>query len=257
MVKTYQCAFPLNPGEQTQIQVSNYIELGVADNTVMGILKFTCKNSANFENLIYFCGGYLDPQTRDYYVCPHRMDAIFPLFMLDEAVPANTLLNSAAMMCLITALSPSDKTVFESVWYDNTAVSIVREVDYGNVIEATIDAIIKKRMLLNSLLEALVPHLNKHPVPAENWPNYSLFIENLDQAKQSLTTYMMHWTTLEMLDVYSKKVNKKLAALLNFSLFEKVHGRLDYSDRELLMDLWEQQCDGSLEDDALLDEDEE
>lgn len=242
-------SFPTAPDACPSIVVSDQVALEPGgDGTAT--LRFARKAPVNFENLVYFCGGYIDPRTRNYYVCAHRMDAVYPLFTLDGVMPEQSPLSAEDMAKMIALFSPEDGNVFEGVWHNPFTASFVARQDCFPVVDAAIGAIVSKRMLLNKMGAILFRYAGVRPVPVEAVHVFHHFLEHVREAEHHLKSFMLHWTVLEMRGIYPRAANKMLAAVFDFPLFEKARGKLDYADRDLLTELWEGQRDGSLEDDA-------
>jgi len=257
MAKIITISFPKGAEHGLSIVISDNISLVLNDGDGEIILQFVHKEPVNFENLLYFCGGYIDPRTRNYFASTYRMDAAYPLFTLDSVMPIDSPISAEDMERMITAFSLMDECAFEEVWSNPFTASFVAQQDYFPTFAATIDKIVERRMLLNKLRNALASFADAQSIPPTVKFNYYNFLEHLSQAEADIKAVMLHWTVLGMQGIYPKSVDKKLVAMLNFPLFEKVHGRLDYADKGLLSDLFEKQRDGSLEDDASLLEDDE
>lgn len=257
MVNIMNASVPGGSKCHSSIAFSEYVALEPSDSGDSISVQFARKEPVNYKNLVYFCGGYIDPRTRNYYANRYRMDAVFPLFRLDSVMPADSPISAEDLVKMIVAFSPSNKNAFREVWYNPFSASFVGEQDCLEAVMDTIDAILSSRMLLNKFRKALNPFADMQPEPVDVRPNYFLFLEHLAEAEEVFKAFMLHWTVLGMLGIYPKGVDKKLVAVFNFPLFEKVHGKLDYADREALTDFFESQQDGSLEDDASLLEGEE
>lgn len=239
-----------------RIALSEYVALEPNGDGESISVRFARKEPVNCENLVYFCGGYIDPRTRNYYASRYRMDAVFPLLRLDEVMPADSPVSVEDVVKMIAAFSPEDENAFREAWPNPFSASFVAEQDCLGVVAAVVDAIAFSRMKLNKLHTALNSFADVSPMPVHVRPNYFLFLEHLGEAEEAFKTFMLHWTVLEVLGIYPGAVNKKLTAVFNFPLFEKVHGRLNYADRAALAHLFERQRDGSLEDEASLLDDE-
>jgi len=257
MAKIITVSFPKGAEHGFPIVISDNVSLALNDGDGANVLQFMHKEPVNFENLLYFCGGYIDPRTRNYFASTYRMDAAYPLFTLDSVMPMDSPISAEDMVRMIMAFSLMDECAFEEVWHNPFTASFVAQQDCFPVFAATIDTIVERRMLLNKLRNALVSFADAESIPPAVKLNYYNFLEHLSQAEAGFKAFMLHWTVLGMQGIYPKLVDKKLVAMLNFPLFEKVHGRLDYADRDLLLELFEKQRDGSLEDDASLLEDDE
>ena len=257
MTKVLTVSFPKSVEHDSPIVISDNVSLTPSDSHKAVVLRFTYKGPVNFENLLYFCGGYIDPRTRNYFASTYRIDAAYPLFTLDNVMPMDSPISAEDMMRMVTAFSLMDECAFEEEWHNPFTASFVAQQNCFSVFAATIDKIVERRMLLNKLRNVLVALADAQSIPPAVQFNYYNFLEHLSQAEAGLKAFMLHWTVLGMQDIYPKSVDKKLVSVLNFPLFEKIHGRLDYADRILLVELFEKQRDGSLEDDAFLLEDDE
>ena len=252
MAKVFTVSFPRSVEHDSPIVISDNVSLTANDGDGAVVLRFAHKEPVNFENLLYFCGGYIDPRTRNYFASTYRMDAAYPLLTLDSVMPMDSPISAEDMVRMINAFSLTDECAFEEAWHNPFTASFVARQDCFAAFEAAVDKIVKIRMLLNKLRKSLASFTDVQSIPPATRFNYSNFLEHLSQAEAGLMAFMLHWTVLGMQEIYPKPVDKKLVAMLNFPLFEKIHGRLDYADRGLLSKLFEKQRDGSLEDDASL-----
>ena len=250
---TIQVTLPRGADHST-IQVSQFIHWNHAVNMGMMVLEFTSKTPVNTENLFYFCGGYVDPTSRQYYVCPSRMDALFPLFCIDEVMPEDSVANAERLTKTLSLFTADSSDAFLPEFEEQGIASFVAHLDLLQLMLEVVDSVAQKRRALNELLEQISRRRTQRLTPEHERMYFNSFCVNLEFAKCHWTEFVTIRANLKVQGNYDSIMSKKLVALFDLVSYQKIIPTLNYCDHGLLRELHRQQLNGDLEDEILMTE---
>lgn len=254
--RVHEVSFPLATVEPaSSIRVSEYIECGAVGYGREFGLRFTHKPPRNEENLFYFCCGYVDAKTFDYYTCFDPMDAEYPLLSLAEVMPEKGGTAMDFFVDVLRQFSPDDAEAFgESLTgRPRMAASIIGESDFSPALYGVMDGILAARTRLNQVRDALEPYAGTSPENKASLHHYWKFCEVLNEAAQWLSLHLECRKKLTAAG-YGARESAKVMGLFNLPLFEKAEPGVDIADEEELRRLWPGQQDGSLVEEVVLNE---
>ncbi len=238
--------------DHSAVHISQHIQWIQAASREMMVLKFTRKAPVNIENLFYFCGGYVDPQTRWYYSCPCRTDALFPLFSIDEIMPEGSATQAESLIKTITVFTADYSDAFMPVFEEQGLCSVVAHPDLFPLLLEVIDRIAQKRRALNELFEQIDRCRYGELIPEHMRLSFSSFCDGLGFAKHHWKNFVATWANVEVGGNVGSAISAKLVALFDLVAYRKIDPAFDYTNHDRLRELHKAQLKGELEDEIMM-----
>ena len=252
-MSTIQITLPRGADHST-IDVSQFIHWSHDASMGVMVLKFTRKAPVNIENMVYFCGGFVDLSSRQYYACPSRMDALFPLFSIDEVMPEGSIANAERLTKTLSLFTADSSDAFLPEFEEQGIASMMEHLDMLPLLLEVVDNVAQKRRALHELLEQIGRRRTQRLTPEHERMNFNSFCDNLEFAKCHWTEFVTIRADLKVQGEYDSIMSRKLVALFDLVSYQKIIPTLDYCDHDLLRELHRQQLNGDLEDEILMAE---